>query len=64
MPSTARCVRDPPHLLLRSEENVLAACHSVAMTSETDGPPNQSWQPPSDYPLDPVAAQDLSLIHI
>ena len=58
MPSTARCVRDPPHLLLRSEENVLAACHSVAMTSETDGPPNQSWQPPSDYPLDPVAAQD------
>ena len=58
MPSTARCVRDPPHLLLRSEENVLAACHSVAMTSETDGPPNQSWQPPSDYPLAPVAAQD------
>ena len=28
------------------------------MTSETDGPSNQSWQPPSEYPLDPVAAQD------
>ena len=58
MPSAARCVCDPPHLLLRLEENVLATCHSVAMTSETDGPSNQSWQPPSEYPLDPVAAQD------
>lgn len=48
----------PAHLLLRSEENVPAACHSEAMTSETDGPPNQPWQPPSDYPRSPEQAPE------
>ena len=36
----------------------MATCHSGVMTSETDGPANQSWQPPSEYPQAPDAAQD------